>query len=406
MPEALRHREMREHNQVLVLGLIQRCGPVTRPELGRRSGLTKASITRIVQELVSQGLVSEVPAQGTSTGGRPATGLRMRAGVLASVGIELRIDRCAVLLRDLSGAELGRWEGRMVPGTGPAQVLAEVGQHIEDLRRDCPHRVVGAGVSVGGAATDDGQGIADSLYLGWNDVDVARLLAPYLPGVVLRVLDVSCCAAQAGFDYLSYQAGQRGDRLPDRSELVHLQCGIGLGAGRPGGWDASLPPRASSLPIGHAPLDPSGPLCGTCGWRGCVDAVLGFTALMRRTEDLGVAPSQDPRYMEDYCRQVAAVAADGDRRAVDALDALADDVARAVVMIGLLARPSRMTIGGWPVYLGPAFVEEVGRRVRAHRDCGSLTISVGELGDDASLVGASMIGADVGLLARLTDQAG
>lgn len=72
MPEALRHREMREHNQVLILGLIQRCAPVTRPELGRRSGLVKASITRIVQELVSQDLVSEVPAQGAGNGvGRP-----------------------------------------------------------------------------------------------------------------------------------------------------------------------------------------------------------------------------------------------------------------------------------------------------------------------------------------------
>nr|WP_300340353.1 ROK family transcriptional regulator [Actinomyces sp.] len=406
MPEALRHREMREHNQVLILGLIQRCGPVTRPELGRRSGLTKASITRIVQELVSQDLVSEVPAQGTGSGGRPAAGLRMRAGVLASVGVDLRIDRYAVVLRDLSGAELGRWEERMVPGTGPEQVLAEVGQHVQDLRRDYPHEVVGVGVSVGGSATDDGQGVAYSLYLGWNDVDVAGLLAPYLPGVPLRVLDVSCCAAQASFEYLSYQAGQRGDRLPTRSELVHLQCGIGLGAGRPGGWDTSLPPRASSLPVSHVPIDPSGPRCHTCGWNGCLDSVLGFTALMRRTEDLGVSPGQDPHYMEGYCRQVAAAAAGGDQRAAGALEALADDLARAVGMIALLASPGHMTIGGWPVYLGEDFIQEVRRRVHAHRDCGSLSISAGELGDDASLVGASMIGASVGLLARLTDQAG
>ncbi|MCI7457234.1 ROK family transcriptional regulator [Actinomyces urogenitalis] len=406
MPEALRHREMREHNQVLILGLIQRCAPVTRPELGRRSGLTKASITRIVQELVSQDLVSEVPAQGAGNGGRPATGLRMRAGALASVGVELRIDRCAVVLRDLSGVELGRWEERMVPGADPEQVLAEVGRQVRELRRDRPHEVVGVGVSVGGSATDDGQGIADSLYLGWSDVDVAGLLAPYLPGVPLRVLDVSCCAAQASFEYLGYQAGQRGDRLPTRSELVHVQCGIGLGAGRPGGWDVSLPPQASSLPVGHVPIDPSGPRCRTCGWNGCLDSVLGFTALMRRTEELGVSPGQDPRYMEDYCRQVAAVAAGGDRRAAGALESLADDLARAVVMIALLARPGHLTIGGWPAYLGEDFVEEVRRRVRAHRDCRSLIISVGDLGDDASLVGASMIGASVGLLARLTDQAG
>ncbi len=404
MREALRHRQMREHNQVLVLGLIQRCGPVTRPELGRRSGLTKASITRIVQELVSRDLVSEVPAQGAGSGGRPATCLTMRAGALASVGVELRIDRCAVLLRDLSGAELGRWEKRMVPGTGPAQVLTEVGRHVQRLRRGRPHRVVGVGVSVGGTATDDGQGIASSPYLGWNDVDVTGLLEPYLPGVPLRVLDVSSCAAQASFEYLSYQAGQRGDRLPARNEFVHLQCGIGLGAGRPGGWDVRLPPRASSLPVGHVPADPSGPLCETCGWRGCLDSVLGFTAMMRRTEDLGLTPSQDPRYMEGYCRQVAAAAADGDRRALDALDALAHDLARAVVMISLLAGPGRMTVGGWPVYLGPDFIEDVARRVDARRVCGLLGVSVGDLGDDASLVGASMIGADVGLLIRLTDQ--
>src|SRR6185295_7980563 len=53
----LRPREMRDRNRALVLDAVARLEPVTRAQLAARTGLTKSSVSSIVTELRSAGLV-------------------------------------------------------------------------------------------------------------------------------------------------------------------------------------------------------------------------------------------------------------------------------------------------------------------------------------------------------------
>lgn len=392
---------MREHNVMTVLRLIEQDGPITRTDLGRRSGLTKASITRILQDLMARGLVTEDPDSVTRTSGRPATMVRLRPGAYASVGIDCRIDRCCVLLRDITGEELGRWERDMPAGITPDTLFGSVLDHVSLMSDHLPHSLLGVGVAVGGSPSEDGQGVASSVYLGWEDVRVAPWVTHHLgASVPVRVLDVSSAAAQANAG--TWPSGEAGgaSRAGARATM-HLQYGVGLGAGTPGGWDTSEHPEHTAVAISHVPLTPEGPRCPACGWRGCADAMLGFGAVVRRTAALGIPVSTAPDYMARYCAALADLAEQGSPRAVEALEELARDVAQVTVTAARLTGTSSLTLGGWPAYVGPRFVDDVARRVAQHHHGAVINLQLSPLGEDASLVGAALVGAAVGLDAGL-----
>jgi hypothetical protein len=53
---------VREANLALVLGHIARGGPVTRADLATATGLTRATVSGLVDELMGGGLIAAVPA--------------------------------------------------------------------------------------------------------------------------------------------------------------------------------------------------------------------------------------------------------------------------------------------------------------------------------------------------------
>src|SRR3974377_577930 len=68
----LRVGQVRATNRAAVLRLLRRRRDLSRAEIARRIGLSEASVSRIIGELLAQGLVVDV-GSGPGTGGRPGT---------------------------------------------------------------------------------------------------------------------------------------------------------------------------------------------------------------------------------------------------------------------------------------------------------------------------------------------
>ena len=98
----LRPREMRDRNRALVLDAVARLEPVTRAQLAARTGLTKSSVSSIVTELRSAGLVVEQGAQRGGDLGRPGTALTLARDGLAGLGLEVNVDYLAACVVDLA----------------------------------------------------------------------------------------------------------------------------------------------------------------------------------------------------------------------------------------------------------------------------------------------------------------
>jgi predicted NBD/HSP70 family sugar kinase len=80
---------------------------------------------------------------------------------------------------------------------------------------------------------------------------------------------------------LAVLAEQRYGPYADTVHLAYLTGGVHLGAGLVIGGRLMRGSRGFSGAIGHIPVLPGGPAC-TCGRRGCLEAVAGIPALIRR----------------------------------------------------------------------------------------------------------------------------
>lgn len=123
---------MRQVNQTLLLNRI-RTRPISRAELAEETGLTRASVTQIVEELINAGLVIETSMVERSRLGRRSTQLAINPGAGYVFGVMMRPLGCTVGTTDMLGRTLVQ-NLEITNGREPGDVLDSVAQLIEAQR--------------------------------------------------------------------------------------------------------------------------------------------------------------------------------------------------------------------------------------------------------------------------------
>ncbi|MER0480132.1 ROK family transcriptional regulator [Streptomyces sp. Edi2] len=261
---------LRGHNAALVLGLLRAAGGegVSRRELAGRTGLTPQAVSKITARLRADGLVAEA-GRRASTGGKPATVLRLVPGARHAVGLHLDRDELTVVLADLAGEAVGVRRAPLAFEAGAGQVLATAEREIAALRAEAGGPpVLGAGVACPGPL-DHTTGVLHRVTGAprWDGFPLRDALAERLGLPV--VLDKDTNAAALGLAQLSLAA----QGIPaGAGSFGYLHLGTGLGAGLV--LDGSLyrGPRTGAGEFGHQIVQWDGPRCG-CGRRGCIEAL-------------------------------------------------------------------------------------------------------------------------------------
>lgn len=133
---------VRRLNRGLILSALRANGPQSRTALASLTGLSHASITAIMQDLLAQGLVEELSAaerNDSRSRGRPATlvGFRRNAAFVAL--FEIDVNRARLSLVDYAGILVDRLESDLTPTTfrdlRPEDFLAG---KLENLRARTP----------------------------------------------------------------------------------------------------------------------------------------------------------------------------------------------------------------------------------------------------------------------------
>ena len=137
-----------------ILDLIRSSGVVSRTELVDRSGLTGASITRIVRQLLDDGLITEI-GLGESTGGKRRTLLQLNPAARTAVGVELDFDQIIYVAADLGGRVVARHSSKGTGTKSPYEVTQRIGEEITTLLNSARldgERMVGIGIAIARAA--------------------------------------------------------------------------------------------------------------------------------------------------------------------------------------------------------------------------------------------------------------
>ncbi|MET9414809.1 ROK family transcriptional regulator [Streptomyces klenkii] len=262
---------LRDHNTALVLGLLRDAGPdgASRAELADRTGLTPQAVSKITGRLRVAGLAAEA-GRRASTGGKPATALRLMPEAAHAIGVHLDRDALTVTLVDLAGAEVATRTSPLDLGAGAEAVLEAVTAETARVRAEAGGSLLGAGVALPGPL-DHRTGVLHRVtgFPRWDGFPLRDALAERLGLPV--VVDKDTNAAALGL-VLRGCAGPAGS-------FAYLHLGTGLGAGLVLGGAVHRGARTGAGEFGHQILRLDGPLC-PCGDRGCIE-VLCLDAVAR-----------------------------------------------------------------------------------------------------------------------------
>ncbi|MFD4751314.1 ROK family protein [Streptomyces sp. NPDC058426] len=318
----VRLADLRGHNTALVLDLVRGAGRdgISRPELALRTGLTVQAVSKITGRLREAGLLAAAGRQ-ESTGGKPATALRLVREAVQALGVHLDRDGVLVVRTDLTGRalarrrvplDLGRGAGEVVDvvAGAMADVLAGEGGHGEArgvaggaAEAGDAGGVTGVGLrgagGTGARAVGDGDARADGDGGGdaWAAAEGgepplllgAGLAAPgpldHRTGVLHKVsgfpgLDglplAAALSERLGLPVVldkDTNAAALGRALAgDARAFAYLHLGTGLGAGLVLDGRLYRGPRTGAGELGHQVVRLDGPPC-VCGNRGCVEAL-------------------------------------------------------------------------------------------------------------------------------------
>jgi predicted NBD/HSP70 family sugar kinase len=347
---AIRQANLREHNLGLVLRIIvDAATPPSRADIAAGTGLTRATVSSLVDGLIEAGLVAELPPLMSQRAGRPAVPLVPAPGTLAAVGMEVNVDYLGVRLIDLAGAVLDQEvrDGDF-RGSDPGLVIPELVNLYRKVTGavETGIRIAGAGLAIPGLVDRTIGPVRLAPNLGWRDVDVAALFRTGLGADSLPMLldNEATLAARAECDAL---------RARGVHTFLYLSGEVGIGGalvldgaifGGRHGWSGE---------IGHTVINPDGPRC-RCGATGCLEQYAGKDALMRAAGlDLGLPV--------DHLKRAAAA---GDPDAVAAFDmgsrALGIAIANAVNMIDV----ETVVLGGLYASLAAELVPGIDRVLR------------------------------------------
>jgi predicted NBD/HSP70 family sugar kinase len=359
---------VRRHNRALVLRTVAAEEPVSRARVAARTGLTRGTVSSLVEELLAAELLVELAAARGATG-RPASPLQLNRAGPAGLGVEVGVDAVGACVVDLTGAVRAERVVASDHRTRPAGVgLQAVARLAAEVVAQAGLPVAGVGLAVPGVVAGGVLERAPNLPL-WRDVDVsaraAATFAPVVGDVPVTVGNEADLAALAEHD-----TGEVGE------DFLYVSGGIGVGAGIMLGGRLFHGSGGRAGELGHVVVDPAGPRC-TCGGRGCLEREAGLEALWRAA---GVA-------------DLDALAAAAARRKPVANAALrVGGHALGVALAGavnLLDVPTVVLGGGYP-RLGPALrdavADELARRVVWRSP---VTVRMSGLGSAAARRGAA-----------------
>jgi predicted NBD/HSP70 family sugar kinase len=376
-------RDLRRESRAAVLWSLYFSRPGSRQDLSAATGLSPASVTNVVRELLGDGIVTEVGSED-SDGGRPRVLLDINPDYGYVIGVDIGETRIRVELFNLAMAERAKAEYVLDPAEHEVDVVVgDIAAGLSAVLADGgvdPAAVLGVGIGVPGIVEQGPDVLIHGQTYRWDAVPLGRLLRAHtdLP------LRFENCAKTLGQAELWFGAGRR------VGNAAVVLIGSGVGASLISGGGACQGPTSSAAEWGHTTIVVGGRRC-RCGSAGCLEAYVGAEAILERCGRPAALSAGDEESM------LAALLAVGDSSpTTDAV--LAETAEYLGVGIGNLINlfnPERVIVGGWAgLLLGgrllPAIRESAQRHSLRH-PFAAASIELGRIGPEAVTFGAATL---------------
>jgi predicted NBD/HSP70 family sugar kinase len=371
--QAARLNTIRDINRQIVLNYVREREPISRAEIARETALQRSTISAIVEDLKTEGLVEEV-GEGESTGGRRPTLLKLRAVGPIALGVSLTPTCTTIASSDLAGRVIDQEE---FP-TASDHSLAQVIDVLREFTMRYKGSIEGVGVSLPGLVDPSTGNALYIPYFLWRDLPVSEMISKAVGVPVVIDNDANAVAlAELWFGR---------PEVNDARDFILVLVAEGVGTGIIFDGQVYRGQRGAAGEFGHMVIGSGAPVPCSCGSDDCWEAFSSERAAIARYLKLsGGSMKSEITFIEVVDRALA-----GEANAKAALVETARNLGVGISNLIIGFSPEAVVVGGeiaraWHL-IESALTETIEHSVR--RGLPSARILPSTLGEKPTLRGA------------------
>lgn len=390
------HAAMRDMNISLILNTLHNESPLSRAGLANRTGLNKGTISVMVKDLLSVGLIQEIGTDATSSDvGRPAIFLETNPDAGSIIGVEIGVDFVSIVTVNFAIEIISRRYESTLKYISQQAIMDRVLfllQETYEQAQKSGRPVFGVGIGVPGLVDMASGQLLFAPNLGWEDVPIKALVESVISAPVFVANEANLAALGESY----FGAGQ------DSNFLLSISSGVGLGGGIVLNGRLVEGVAGFAGEVGHITVqqDATALPCN-CGNFGCWETVAGRQALFDRVET-AINNGQPSWIAEvtggDMTRLSVPLIVEAARRndqvALDALQETGEWLGIGIASLINVINPERVIFGGTLIsayeFLLPTMIQTVNERTWPWMREG-VEIVTAEHGEDASVMGSVAI---------------
>jgi glucokinase-like ROK family protein len=397
-------------NELHVLQLIHAKRNISRIELSKHTGLSAASITAVVQNLIDKGLVVESGHNSSALGRKPVSlSLRDDAGFL--VGVDLGSFYTRVVVTDIRGTLVYKQESETGIPDGRDPVLSRTLRAIHKAIDDSgmpKNALKGIGIGHSGVI-DVNKGLVLSFprpgqMAEWKNVPLRDILEREFG--VPSLLEDSVRAIATAEKHFGLGTGL--------NDFIYVDVGMGIGAAIFLDGKLYRGPGGSAGEFGHMTVDEHGPLC-CCGNYGCLETLASCGAIIQSVKgaiEKGVDSKVRELAQGDLNRisieMIGQAAMQSDSLSFRVLHEAVSHIAVALADVVNLLNPHVLIFGGALFRSAPElFLEPLKRTIKQRaleKSANEVQLKISTLGSEAGALGAGRLISEI-VVERLYQEA-
>ena len=288
------HQLLKQNNHTLIKKYIYRHSPISRVEIAQQLGLTTATITGMVNPMINAGFVRETAAstENAKGAGRPRMMLEFVPEAYYICGVDTGPYRTNYILTDI--------RGNTIAVRRTEQPLDEYHVTLERLSKEIPafleeseiprEKLLGVGICLPGMIDGSADKIYDIFHDDWTGHSLSAELGQRLGLKVEVENNVRARAISADLF----------DRMVKAEPFAYFFVSYGVACQMIIDGKALYGQSAAAGEIGHTVVQRNGPVCPTCGNRGCLEALTGERAILQQCRD--IMATDTPTILKELCQ--------------------------------------------------------------------------------------------------------
>lgn len=353
--EVLGAAAIRAQHSRLILNLLWKEREISRAELARRTSLSRSTVSAIITDLLTTGLVKETRA-GISSGGRRPIMLEFQDEASFIVGIELGATHVSCVLTDLRCNVKASWSAPAPVRDEPELALNKMTMGVHSVLEAgggvSKSQLLGLGVAVPSPVNRERPGELLPLVVPkWE----GRNIASHLQSSFDRPVFVDNDANLGALAELWWGVGS------SVTDLAYIKVATGIGAGLIIDGRIFRGSGGVAGEIGHTSIDPNGPQC-ICGLKGCLTTFIGTPALLERAKD-ALRASGANRPAPANIDELVNAALAGDPISVEVVRHAGDRLGIGIANMLNLLNPQMVVLGGGIARAGDLLLDAVRKTI-------------------------------------------